>query len=269
MTHSLAKVGTSAQGLAGLLQQLVQRQQAMQQGVDIGSTQNFGTNPFYGNYGNPLGLPGRSIAMRADQGRPVRGSDTLVLPARSDPNFRQLSRVSSAVQPRGALDPYNRSGYQMSPASASYGDGSSLNTQPAPTQYDGSSGTQSDKSQPVQLADMAPTMRGPRPPRPIFPEPAEAPEGTIPTPTLSGWWELIKKLAPFFPMASSNPGGGDPRFETFRRCMRAAGRNTQAWEDFCDDLDPDAKQLRAICYSNTNEPEFQKKGFCRANFGAD
>jgi len=256
----------SAQGLVGLLQQIMQQQQALRQGVDIGPTQNIGANPFSGSDGGPEALLGRLLAVRADHGQPIRGSDAQMLPARLDPNFRQLSRVSNTVQPQGAVDPYNRSGYQMSPASASYGDGGSLNAQSTPTQYGGSSKTQ-NKSQPVQLADMAPIMRGLRPPRPIFPGPAEAPEGTIPTPTLSGWWELIKKLAPFFPMISSNPDGGDPRFETFRRCMRAAGRNTQAWEDFCDDLDPDAKQLRAICYSNTYKPNpEEKKGFCREHF---
>jgi hypothetical protein len=61
-----------------------------------------------------------------------------------------------------------------------------------------------------------------------------------------------------------NRGGG--QVDTHRRCMRASTRDAQAWTDFCDDLDPDDLQLRAICRSNAYRSEQERKGFCSNNF---
>jgi hypothetical protein len=93
--------------------------------------------------------------------------------------------------------------------------------------------------------------------------------GAVGVPRMPDWWELAKRILQLSPMAISGAGGGgdrqDPKLETFRRCARAAKGGEDAWDDFCDDLPPDAKQLRAQCYSSRwSEPS--RQGFCARNF---
>ena len=58
----------------------------------------------------------------------------------------------------------------------------------------------------------------------------------------------------------------DPIIEIFRRCVRAANRNKQAWQDFCDDLPSDARELHAVCNWQLNQSKPAKQNFCRARF---
>lgn len=250
-----------AGGLPGLLRQATQ-QQALQATGNLGPGPNLAFRQLSNRYGNPQGMFGRLLAAQANQSLPLdrytqpvsyapaNSSSTLPSPAdsRLDPSPGPVAQAPAETAP-------------SSNASAGPGDSST------------------DPSQPSQVAMMDRRFEGGIGRLPIFTDPygAPAPSTAIPAsppafsaPRTPEWWDIAKRILQLFPMAASGAGGGGGgRFDTFRKCMRAAGRDEQGWEDFCDDLDPDARQLRAICYSNAFKPQEEKKNFCRAHFGID
>lgn len=165
--------------------------------------------------------------------------------AHNDPNFRQLSRMPS-VQPQGT----NASG-QDSTSSRVAGRlaGSSNAVTPLP-QYstqdvlDWWAGRRKNSSK-VSQAQLNSTFTG------------QGEGGT------------------------SDDGSGDewdrknPDFDIYRRCVRAADRDTQAWQDFCDDLPDDRKtrdgrqNLKSVCGHKLFESQPHKNAWCYNEFGLD
>jgi len=127
------------------------------------------------------------------------------------------------------------------------------------------------------------------PPKPLAPNGSD-PNYRLPGPASENGNEspdarwAARKKAPTTQSPASTPGGGaggsgdgdDPsasldnrgggRFDIYRRCMRTAKRDTQAWNDFCEDLDPDDRALWTRCNSHAFLKEPERKAFCNAEF---
>lgn len=250
----------NAGGLPGLLRALIANEP--EQGKGPGWKSNANSIPE--TYGNPQGLLGRLLALQTGVRLPT---DESMKPI----SYGARQSDSGDAQVDSSVDASSR--YQASPQQEGTDDGQ-LDAHDA----DGPQSVESAGSN----ADWPTQGTDPRredfvmPPLPIFPAPTggfESPPSTIPAPHVPEWWDLAKRIFNVFPMASSGAGDDpdrpDPIIETFRRCMRAAERNKLAWVDFCDDLPPDALQLRAVCKSNTGKLPPERKGFCYAHFTPD
>ncbi len=258
-------------GLAALLQQAIEQQRLRQQG-DGSWLLNAGTWPYASN-AKGLQYPFPTSGGSLDDRAPTNVTAPYgMLGDPMDPNFRQLSRLEISRGPDGANTPDHQSESIPSPRSE-YPNAENLASAAGET----SAGT----TAPPRYAMLATGPDG----RPLpYGQPLPWKDGgggrsfggsTSGGPGISlpkiEWWEIARKILQMFPMSPAGSGGDnfDPKFETYRRCKRAAERGEQAWNDFCDDLPVDDRAARAACYSKTYESPQNKSNWCRNQFGID
>jgi hypothetical protein len=241
--------GLGPDDLAVLLRQVMLQHDPQQRGIGSAAA-NAASGQDPESYGNPKGLPGRIRALQEDQPEVFRDAGQQQYPP-PDTNFGQLPSAIAPMRTPGTVHLSSRFEGQPNSTYPVSGEDASPDASPMTAQGAGSPENRGASRGPIRVADASMNMtpfawRGTRIPIPV-PVPPMGPVTIpeIPMPRIPDWWRAVAAWLKLYHDSRGQFGGGGGD-DDYRRCMRAAARDSEDWDDFCENLKPQLNNTAGV-----------------------